>query len=259
MYRETVEKMITMAVEKYDFCKKHVFHYLVLSMLAGIYIGFGVILSYTLGSGFWEHHSPAQKLVMGLSFGVALSLVSVAGAELFTGNNMIMTMGSLDKKVSWGGTLRIWFFCYLGNLLGAILLALMMFKSGLILKAPLKDFILYSVEAKMNTPFVELFFKGLLCNILVCLATWMSAKCKEETAKLIMIFWCLFAFISSGFEHSIANMTTLTMGLLLEHNEAISIIGFLRNIIPVTLGNIVGGAVFVGGAYFYASTASDKK
>jgi len=103
----------------------------------------------------------------------------------------------------------------------------------------------------MNAPFLELFMRGILCNTLVCLAIWCSMKLKEETAKLIMIFWCLFAFITSGFEHSVANMTLLSISLFIPHPETVSWAGLAANLVPVTLGNIVGGMLFVGIAYWY--------
>lgn len=106
----------------------------------------------------------------------------------------------------------------------------------------------------MTLPFSELFFRGILCNWLVCLALWMSSRAKSEAAKLVLIWWCLFAFIASGYEHSVANMTLLSVAVLLpNHPETISIAGWLHNMIPVTLGNIIGGGVFVGMAYWLIS------
>ncbi|MNJ74281.1 Nitrite transporter NirC [compost metagenome] len=100
---------------------------------------------------------------------------------------------------------------------------------------------------------MNLFFRGVMCNWLVCLAIWTSLRAKEDTAKLILIFWMLFAFIASGYEHSIANMTVLGLALLLPHPDTISIAGWFHNMIPVTLGNMVGGALFVGTAYWIIS------
>ncbi len=106
----------------------------------------------------------------------------------------------------------------------------------------------------MNAGAKELFVRGILCNWLVCLAVWLAVKIKSESAKLVMIFWCLFAFISSGFEHCVANMTLLSLGLLIPHGTDVSFTGMLHNLSWVTLGNIVGGAFFVGMAYAFAST-----
>jgi nitrite transporter NirC len=128
-----------------------------------------------------------------------------------------------------------------------------MFVGAGLAKGTTAEFILKTSASKMAVPFMELFFKGILCNILVCLAVWCFYKLKEETAKLIMIFWCLFAFITTGFEHSIANMTLLSASLMIPHNAAVSFGGLAYNLTAVTLGNIVGGAVFVGMAYWYIS------
>ncbi|MDZ5000840.1 nitrite transporter NirC, partial [Clostridium perfringens] len=167
-------------------------------------------------------NSPATKIVMGLSFGVALSLVIFAGSELFTGNNFVMTVGALNKSVSWGDTIKIWIVSFIGNLTGSILAGSLFFMAGLA-SGPVGEFIAKTSATKMSLPASDLFFRGILCNILVCLAVWCSFKCKEETAKLIMIFWCLFVFITAGFEHSVANMTLLSIGLLSPAGAAVSI------------------------------------
>lgn len=255
MYEELVQSIANLAVAKEKMLKKGLAKYLVLSLFAGLYVGLGIILIFTIGGVIGE--SPYKKVIMGASFGIALSLVLMAGSELFTGNNMIMTVGSLEKKVSWMTTFKIWLYSYIGNLAGSIFGAWLFFMTGLG-QGPVAEFILKTTELKMNAPFMDLFFKGVLCNILVCLAVLTFIKLKEETAKLIMIFWCLFAFITSGFEHSIANMTLLSIGLLLPHSEAISMIGFMNNLIPVTLGNIVGGAVVLGLGYWFVGNGKSK-
>ena len=108
----------------------------------------------------------------------------------------------------------------------------------------------------MAAPAGELFFRGVLCNILVCLAVWTAIKAKNEMAKLTLIFWCLFAFIGSGFEHSIANMSLLAMGLMIPHPAAITVGGYVYNLAFVTAGNIVGGAILIGALYWYASSGN---
>ncbi|HEX9063455.1 MAG TPA: formate/nitrite transporter family protein, partial [Clostridia bacterium] len=154
---------------------------------------------------------------------------------------------------------KVWLMSYLGNLAGSILLAGVMAGTGLISKQPLSSFIVDTSAMKMTTPFTELFFRGLLCNMLVCLAVWMSFRAKEETARLILIFWCLFGFIGAGFEHSVANMTLLGMAIFAPHtNAAVTWHGFLNNLVPVTLGNVVGGAFFIGFVYWFISSAKDK-
>jgi nitrite transporter NirC len=258
MIKETVSKLSMAAKTKADLAKNNMAKYFILAVMAGIYVGFGIILIFSIGAPLKAVGAPGLKALMGATFAVALTLVIFAGSELFTGNNMIMTIGSLTKNVSWMDTIRVWVVSYSGNLAGSLLLAFILLQTGLITKDPVKSFILGAAAGKMNVPMVQLFFRGILCNMLVCLAIWMSTRAKEDTAKLLLIFWCLFAFIGAGFEHSIANMTLLGMALFLPHDPSvISWAGFANNLIPVTLGNIVGGAIMIGAMYWYVS--DDKK
>lgn len=252
LYSEEIGKLSGAAVNKAALLKRSKGKYLVASALAGMFVGFGIILIFTIGGLLGAVNSPATKIVMGLSFGVALSLVLAAGSELFTGNNMIMIVGVLEKKVKSSDLWNIWIFSWIGNLVGSIVLAAMFVASGLS-QGTTAEFILKTSAAKMGAPFMQLFFRGILCNILVCLAVWCFFKLKDEAAKLIMVFWCLFAFITSGFEHSIANMTLLSIALMIPHKAVVSLGGFAHNIIAVTLGNIIGGMLFVGIAYWYVS------
>ncbi len=252
MFSEEINKVAASAVKKSELLRKSKMRYLTAAALAGAYVGFGILLIFTIGGSFAVAQSPATKTIMGASFGIALSLVIMAGSELFTGNNMIMTIGSLEKKVSWLNSANIWIYSFIGNFLGALMLSVMFVGAGLA-KGSTAAFILKTAQGKMAAPSVELFLKGILCNMLVCLAVWCAIKLKEETAKLIMIFWCLFAFITTGFEHSIANMTLLATALMIPHTAALSIGGLVHNLIWVTAGNFVGGAVFIGAAYWYIS------
>lgn len=254
MLEETIDKISELAKSKVEILNASFSRYFVLAMLAGMYVGFGIMLIFSIAAPLNAEHAAGTKALMGASFAVALSLVIFAGSELFTGNNMVMTIASLNHRVSWLNTLKIWVVSWVGNLAGSLLLAYLLLQSGLVTKSPVKDFILQVTATKMGAPFNELLFRGILCNILVCLAVWLALKLKDDTAKLILIFWCLFAFIGAGFEHSVANMTLLGVGLLLPHAEPISWIGFFHNLIPVTLGNIIGGAVFVGAAYWYIAS-----
>jgi nitrite transporter len=252
--KTTVAALATAARTKADLSAQGPIRYLVLSMLAGAYVGLGIVLIFAIGAPMAAAASPGTKALMGASFGVALTLVIFAGSELFTGNNLVMTLGALERKVSWGDTLRVWALSFAGNLAGSLALAAATVASGIVSAAPMKDFVLKVSAAKMAAPASELFFRGLLCNVLVTLAVWMAAKAKDEMAKLVLIFWCLFAFIGAGFEHSVANMTLLGMAVLVPHDPSlVSWAGFARNLLPVTLGNVVGGAVVVAGAYWFVT------
>lgn len=256
--KETITTFSDMAVSKINLLNSSKARYFTVTMMAGFFVGLGVILIYTIGGMLGPSGFAGTKLMMGMAFGVALSLVLMAGADLFTSNNMIMTIGTLMKKTTKYDTVKVWIFSYIGNFAGSIVVAVLFFYSGLA-SGVTADFIISTASSKMNTPFMELVVRGILCNILVCLAAWCSVKLKDETAKLIMIFWCLFAFITSGFEHSIANMTLLSISLMIPHPETVSMIGLAANLVPVTIGNIIGGALFIGAAYWYSNTSKQVK
>ena len=250
MFSEEFSSIVSAAKVKCDFFKRNPKGYFVASLLAGIYVGLGIILIFNVGgllSG-----QPYAKIVMGVSFGIALSLVIMAGSELFTGNNLVLTAGAMTGNISWTQVFKLWTVCYIGNWLGSILIAFIFYAAGFA-SGPAGDFIASTSAMKMSIPFVQLFLRGLLCNILVCLAVWCSFKCKSESGKLIMIFWCLYAFITSGYEHSIANMTLLTISLLAPFDSAISFSGYMYNILTVSLGNMAGGILFVAVPYYMIS------
>lgn len=250
MFSESYEAAAAAAKSKIGFQKKNPVGFFVLSMLAGIYIGFGILLSFTIGGQL--DGSPFTKAVMGMSFGIALSLVVIAGAELFTGNNLIISAGLFKKTVSLSEAIPFWAVCWLGNACGSILLAVIYKFTGLG-SGKVAEFMAEGALAKMSAGPVQLIARGILCNILVCLAAWCSIKCRSEAGKLIMIFWCLFAFVTTGFEHSVANMTLLTVALLTPAGTAVSIGGWFYNLILVTIGNMTGGILFVSLPYFLGS------
>lgn len=252
MFNEEFNKVAGAAKAKSDLLKNNKLGYFVSAMLAGIFVGMAIMLIFTIGGLLTAVESPATKIVMGISFGGALSLVVFAGSELFTGNNFVMAVGSLNKSLSWVDTIKVWIVSFIGNLVGSILAGYMFYLTGLA-KGPVGEFIANTAATKMSLPAQELFFRGLFCNILVCLAVWCTFRCKDDVSKLIMIFWCLFIFITAGFEHSVANMTLLTIGLLSPGTAAVSITGYIYNIGVVTLGNMIGGIFFVAIPYYLIS------
>lgn len=253
-----IDSLAEASAAKLDLLDRSWGRYFVSSMMAGVYVGIGVILILSVGAPLYAAGSPALRLAMGASFGVALTLVIFAGSELFTGNNMIMTVGCLRGRIGVRGALRASAICYAGNLTGALALAGVMAMSGLA-TGTMGTFLNSVASAKMNAPAGELFIRGVLCNMLICLAIWMASRTKSDAAKLVLIFWCLFAFIASGFEHSVANMTLLGLSLLVSHDATISWAGFAANLLPVTAGNVVGGAIFIGAAYAYVASPPKKK
>jgi formate/nitrite transporter len=257
------------------------FKLLVLGILAGAYIGFGGELSNMIG------HDAATFVGVGLAafikgavFSTGLMLVVIAGAELFTGNTMI-TMSVLDGKSKFSGLLYNWSIVYVGNLIGSVLLAYIMFGSGLLTQGAPSIAVgvaaLKTAAAKTSLAFWPAFFRGILCNWLVCLAVWMALTSRNTIGKVWAIFFPIMAFVASGFEHSIANMYFIPIGILLKGvNEVVAaataaglapeklanvgMYGFLvKNLIPVTLGNIVGGGFFVATLYWLAYVRKGKK
>ena len=255
MFQAEFAAVIAAAKTKLEFLKRNPLGYFIASMLAGAYIGFGILLIASIGGLLGS--DPYAKILMGASFGVALSLVIMAGAELFTGNIFTLSAGLFSKKVKFWDTLKLWIICCAGNWAGSIILAAIFYAGGLA-KGHVGEFIAELSAAKMALPAVELFFRGMLCNTLVCLAVWCSFRCKSESAKLLMIFWCLLAFNVSSFEHSIANMTLLTISLFAPFNAAINLAGYFYNILIVVLGNMAAGIFCVALPYYLIARKNNK-
>lgn len=250
MFREEFLTMCQAAKAKVKFFKGNTLGFFLASILAGMFVGFGVLLIFSIGG--MMQNLPYTKIVMGASFGVALSLVVIAGAELFTGNNMVMMSGLLNKDVKLLDVLKVWALCWIGNFIGSFLLAGLFYLGGFA-SGSVGEFIATSSLTKMSVPILPLFIRGVLCNILVCLAVWCGFRCKSESGKLIMVFWCLFVFITAGFEHSVANMTLLSISLLSPMGVAVSLSGLVYNLVVVTLGNMVGAILFVALPYYIIS------
>ena len=251
MYLETVDEFAEIARKKSDFLKRSPLGFWISAMMAGAFIGLGIILIFSVGS---DADPGYRALIMGASFGVALTLVVFAGADLFTGHTMFMPMGVLRGRIGWSDLAASWAASWLGNLVGAALLAFVFVTGGggAVLHSK-SGFLMTVAAAKMSAPALALFCRAALCNWLVCLALWMAQRTTSDAAKCIVIFWCLFAFIGSGFEHSVANMTLLGIALLAEHPETVSLAGFVHNLFWVTLGNIVSGALIMGAGYWAMS------
>ena len=253
MFLETVDQFAATAVGKAAFLRRSPLGFWISSMKAGAYVGLGIILIFCVGTNVDPSIRP---VVMGASFGIALTLVIFAGSDLFTGHTMFMTFGSLRGRTSLQDLVACWAGSWTGNLAGCVVLAAIFVAGGgglaLAGKSPL---IINVAAAKMNAPALELVARAMLCNWLVCLAIWTSARMTNDTAKCIAIFWCLYAFIASGFEHSVANMTLLSIALMADHPANVTIAGMGWNLLWVTLGNVISGAGIMGLGYWAASRA----
>jgi formate/nitrite transporter len=250
-----------------------------LAILAGVFIGFA-----SEGSTMAAFNLLADpgtfglgRVLAGAIFGTGLMLVIIAGAEMFTGQTLIIA-AVLDKKVKIGRMLTNWGLVWIGNLVGGLFLAYMMVNSGLLNSGDnlLGAMTIKIAAGKVALPFMSAFWLGLMCNWLVCLAIWMSFAAKDIVGKILAIFFPIWLFITSGFEHSVANMYYIPAGILAKANpkwvEAALANGvtpekldalnwtsfFLNNELPVTLGNIVGGGILVAGYYWFIYKAGKK-
>lgn len=247
-----------------------------LSVLAGVFIAFGAAL-FTLVVHDAKLSFGLAQLIGGLSFCLGLILVVVAGAELFTGNNLLV-MAYVSKKITLRKLIENWVIVFLGNFLGALSLALWVYLSrqwsaNSHLVGAKALLIAYT---KVNLPFIVAFTRGVLCNALVCLAVWLCMGGRTTTDKILSILFPITAFVALGFEHSIANMYFIPIGLLLRGNPqvleaAMTMTGkvndfsgltvqtfLVNNLLPVTLGNIVGGGLLVGLVYWFVYLRSQK-
>lgn len=247
---------------------------LMLSILAGSFIAIGAefftlaVFDSTLSIGF-------TRIIGGICFSIGLILVVIAGGELFTGNTLLM-IGFASGTVTYKQVLKNWSVSYLGNFVGAMGLVLLVFLSDL---WKMKSFamgvkIVQIAADKTNLTFLQGFSRGILCNVLVCLAVWMCFSARSVISKIAAIVFPITAFVALSFEHSIANMYFIPMGLMIKNNPDVlagiaknlpelnmshlNIMGFLGNLLSVTLGNIVGGAIMVGFVYWMIFVLPEK-
>ncbi len=249
---DAVDEAGALARSKADQARR-VPEYAVASLLAGAYVGVAVVLLLSVGAPLVAGSSPFAKLVQGAVFGVALTLVVFAGAELFTGNTMTMLQGLVRRRVTMVEVGVVWLCSLIGNFVGSLAFAAAVNASGVLAlgagdgeRSPGQSLLTAMVQGKDAATGGQLFWRAVLCNALVCLGLWMAARTRSDAAKCIVLWWALLAFIASGFEHSVANMTTFSLAAL----EGTADWGMLaRNLAWTVPGNAVGGALVVGGAY----------
>jgi formate transporter len=243
-----------------------------LGILAGVFIGLGAVFCTLVTTGI-DIGFGLTKLLGGLVFCLGLILVVVAGAELFTGNSLL-TMSFISGRTSLARLAKNWGIVYFANLAGALALVGLMFYtnqwafSGYGVGANA----LLTANAKVNLGFGEALVRGILCNFLVCLAVWLCFSARTVTGKIFAIIFPITAFVACGFEHSIANMYFIPMGILMTGQPAVlgaagvtseavanlTWAGFVGNLVPVTIGNVIGGGIFVGATYWLAYLRQER-
>jgi formate/nitrite transporter len=244
------------------------FRMFVLAILAGVFIALGAefytVVVHDSGLAFG-----LNSLIGGLAFCLGLILVVIAGAELFTGNTLVV-MGFIEGRVNARQLLKGWSVVYLGNFVGALAMVLLMYYTAQwgFNDAMVGGKALLIANAKVNLSFLEAFVRGILCNVLVCLAIWLAFSARSTVDKILAVIFPITAFVASGFEHCVANMYFIPMGMALKGQpdvlaaaqgmtgqtvmlDKLTIAGFLvKNLIPVTLGNVIGGSLLVGVIYW---------
>jgi nitrite transporter NirC len=254
MYEDSVNSFAEAGAHKAQVVRTQFLAFLIGAAMAGAYIGFGDVLMFTAGA----HVDPAwSHLVMGIVFSSALTIVVFAGSELFTGTAMYMPLAVLTRRARIGDVIAVWCAAWIGNLFGAVILAaLIHLAGGGVMLGDGSAAFFKIVAGKMSAGSLELLARGILCNWLVCLAIWMAGRTENAAAKIMLIFWPITIFVASGFEHSVANMFTFSMALFGDHPAGVTLSGAIHNLVWVTIGNLIGGAVFMALGYwaqFYSS------
>lgn len=224
-----------------------IFELFIFGVLAGIYIAFGAAVATAVLSGGTLDPGLA-KILSGSVFSVGLILALILGSELFTGN-ILMTIGLIYQKYSFGRVLRNWMIVYFGNLLGSLIIAWLVFKSGLLVHlgslTPIGTVAVNIAKTKLQLNFTEALCRGILCNMLVCLAVIMCIASRTLGGKILGIYFPIMTFVASGYEHSVANMYFLPVGLMAKGEFSCGFLTIFNNLIPVTIGNIIGGLLIV--------------
>lgn len=228
----------------------------VLGIYAGLFIGFAGIASSVAGATI--SNPSVARLVSASVFPAGLAMVLIAGSELFTGNNLII-IAVLEKKIKLREMFKNWFFVFVGNFIGTGMVAAMVVGGGTpaLFDGVLSTKMVDAALSRVNQSFGEAFIRGILCNILVCIAVWAAFAAKTVSGKLMMSFWPIMLFVLCGFEHSVADIYFGIAGILTASKYGIAAQGLtwgsflIKNLLPVTLGNIVGGTGIVGCGYWF--------
>lgn len=252
METESLKLVERLALKKLRIFRQSALRYGARSMLASMFIGFGVIVAFKTGSFFYLEHSPLTYPMAAITFGAAIILISYGGGDLFTGDTFYYSYASFRRLMSWTDTVRLWLLSYGGNILGACAFAFMIWTTGLFSDPKVNGFLLEVVDNKLHTPSLQLFLRGILCNWLVCLAFFIPMSMKSDGAKMFAMMLFVFCFFISGYEHSVANMCTFAIALVLDPGT-VTLNGILHNLIPVTLGNLLGGSLLMAWMYHYVN------
>lgn len=218
--------------------------YVIRAALAGCFIFLGALASCLTSAWLYADHIAAAKLLGAFTFSIALILIVLLGGELFTGCNFVMGFSLYDGKVTPAALLRVWLLCYVGNYIGILVLSLLFAGSGAS-RDMAAAYLTILVSGKLSVPWYQQLLRGVLCNFCVCVGVYAGFKLKSEAGKIIVIACAIFTFVLAGFEHSIANMAYFTLYALLVPGASASAPAIAANMVFVTMGNLLGGAVLL--------------
>lgn len=251
--RDYVEKAADSGVRKLSLLQTDPGRYIIRSVLAGMYLSIVLFVFWSLTYNL--HDVSIGKVAASSFFGVGLTIIVFTNAELFTSNNMYLAVSSAEGRTSWSQTVLLWAVCYLGNFIGALIVAGMLYGAGVLSELPLDHALYTGAEHKVHQAGMVIFFKGVLANWVVCLAVRLALRCKDDIAKIAVLLLVVFIFLYLGFEHSIANMGTFSMSML--GHGTITFTEAIHNLIFSTLGNIIGGVLFVGLPFAYINPSEE--
>jgi nitrite transporter len=245
--RSYVEKAADSGLRKVTLLQTDPKRYMVRSILAGMYLAIVVFVFWSLMYNL--HDISLGKVIASAFFGVGLTIIVFTNAELFTSNNMYLAVSSAEGQTSWRQTTLLWVVCYVGNFIGSLIIAVLLYAAGSLAELPADHSLYTGAVHKVHQTAGVIFIKGVLANWVVCLAVRLALRCKDDIAKIAIMVLVVFMFLYLGFEHSIANMGTFSMSLL--GNGQITVSEALFNLVFSTIGNILGGVVLLGLPFAY--------
>lgn len=241
MYKQTTDAVLASAKKQSEFLKGNPWGYLVSALISGIFISLSTMLSAMVS--VQNQGSPVISLLGAAMSPLGLILVVFTGTMLFTGNTFTISFGAFMKRISWLDALKILAMVYIGNWLGTLLLSFLYTGTGH-LQGDLANYYIATFGAKQNLSFLQILIRGLLCNTLVCAATWAYHRFESFSAKFLIIFFALLGMVGTGFENSISNMSQGSLALLVPGGwQEIGILGYLRTILSSTIGNLMAGVL----------------
>ena len=250
MFHSEIAQLSGAAQAKYRKASERTGQYFVAAAFAGFFIFVATILSHVMAAILTDVHWALAKVMGAFLFSIAIILIVFIGGELFTGNNMTMAFGMYTGKVTLRQSLKVWFYSYVGNLIGLLLMCLLFYFSGA-QRDVLTEYYAATIPGKLEISALEMLIRGVLCNFLVCLAVFTGSRLKSECGKMFIMICVISSFVIAGFEHSIANMSTYALAWMFLGGLPAGMVA--KSMLMVTLGNMIGGILLFAAPVYYLS------